>query len=638
MEIKLEQTNVAEQHTGKRRIGLRGYLFCCLGLVAALPVLLLGGIQVPKWEAKQLEGIDQERQFVAETLAYGIGQMVDGHVRAVETLAGQVQARGSMDKAVLQPMVTSQRKRYGGFSIMYIAGPDAVSIVDDPPFSESGKSNAGTNYSSRDYYKEMVRSGETAISRVQIGKRSGVPNVQIAAPIRDRNGGIAGFVEGSLDLSGIQDLVSQVTKGITGLNVAVLDNEGRVIAFPDDSMRKAVENLSYLPLFHKAQANAPEIRTGEDETGTKMRATVTGVGEYGLDWTVAVYRPQAYEQAQTAAARRQVLTIAGIALLAGLIIATLLAEGLARPIRKLAKVLAAVSNGDFSQMPDPPHPLSSREMAALQHDARVMVEELKDYTTDLEKKIEERTEQVKKANQELETFVYSVTHDLKAPVISLYGMAAIMQKKFSGQLGDQGEHYLQRLMSNAGFMEQLITDLLNFSKIGKHEYRMEELIVENIVTESLNQCDRAIHEGSVTIKVHTPLPNAVFDRTDLCKVFMNIISNSIKFMGDQPEPTIEIGGSEVDGFVEYYIKDNGIGIDPKYHDKVFKIFHRLKEVPVEGTGIGLAIVKKILEMAGGRIWFESTVGEGTTFIFLIPSNTARMLKGESNELERVANG
>ena len=634
----MAQTSGPEKHTRKRRIGLRGYLFCCFGLVAALPVLLLGGIQVPKWEAKQLEEIDQERQFVAETLAYGIGQMVDGHVRAVETLAGQVQARGDMDKAVLQPMVTSQRHRYGGFSIMYIAGPNAVSIVDDPPINQDGRPNAGTNYSTRDYYKEMLHTGKTAISRVQIGKRSGVPNVQIAAPIKDSRGGIAGFVEGSLDLSGIQDLVSQVIKGMTGLNVAVLDNEGRVIAFPDDSVRKAVKNLSYLPLFRQARDGNPEIRSGADNKGDMMRATVTGVDEYGLGWTVVVYRPQAYELTQTALARRQVLTVAGIALLVGLIIATLLAEGLARPIRKLAKILASVSNGDFSQMPDPPHPLSSREMAALQQDAKIMVEELKDYTTDLERKIEERTEQVNKANQELETFVYSVTHDLKAPVISLYGMAAIMQKKFGGQLGDQGEHYLQRLMSNAGFMEQLITDLLNFSKVGKHEYRMEDLNVESVVGESLNQCDRAIHERNVTIKVHSPMPNAVFDRTDLCKIFMNIISNSIKFMGEQPNPTVEIGGREIDGFMEFYVKDNGIGIDQKYNDKVFKIFHRLKEVPVEGTGIGLAIVKKILEMAGGRIWFESKVGEGTTFIFLIPANNKRTRKGEAYELERMANG
>ena len=595
----------------RTRIGLRGYIFCCLGLVAALPVLVLGVIQVSKWEAKQVDDVDQERQFVAQTLVQGISQIVDGHVRAVQTLAGQVQARGSLDKAVLQPMVSSLRKRYGGFSFMYIAGADAVSIVTDPPFTEDGKPTAGTDYSNRDYYRAVARTGNTAISRVQIGKRSGVPNVQIAAPIHDAKGAMVGFVEGSLDLDGIQALIDSTIKGMPGINVAVLDHEGRVIAYPDETVRKAVKNLSHLPLFKQPGDDRMRIRTGVDDKGIEMRASIAEVSAYGLDWRVAVYRPQVYEQNQAAAARTQVLTVAGLALLAGLIIATFLAEGLARPIRKLADIVTAVSKGNLSQMPDPPHALTPREMAALQVEVRHMVGQLKDYTTNMERKIEERTEQVKEANRELESFLYSITHDLKAPVISLYGMAAMLQKKCGEQLGEQGAHYLQRLMSNAGFMEQLITDLLNFSRVGKHEYHMEWLDVDRVVRESLNQCDDRAREGKIDIKVQSPLPPVVFDRNALCKIFLNLISNGMKFMGDQARPCIEIGGRETDGYVEYYVKDNGIGIDQKYHDNVFKMFQRLKEVSVEGTGIGLAIVRKIIDMTGGRIWFESQVGKGT---------------------------
>ncbi len=633
----MEQPEDLNTPARKGRIGLRGYLFCCLGLVAALPVLLLGLIQVPKWESIHQKEIDRERHFVVESLVRAIGQMVEGHVRAVETLAGQVRVQGMSDKHALQRMVTSLRSRYGGFSIMYIAGPDAVSIVDDPPFT-GHKANAGTNYSNRDYYRELSRTGRTAISRVQIGKRSGVPNVQIATPVKDSNGRLMGFVEGSLDLRAIQSLVNQITRGIPGLNVAVLDNDGRAIAYPDRRVLKAVENLSRLPLFRKVHGTKTVIRTGVDDKGTKMRASVAPVDAYGLDWTVAAYRPAVYEQTQVALARRQVLAVAGLALLVGLLVATLLAQGLARPIRKLANVVTAVTKGDFSHTPELPHPLAPREMAALQNDARAMVAELKEHTTDLEKKIQERTDQVNKAHQELEMFVYSVTHDLKAPVISLYGMAALLQKKCGDQLDEQGSHYLQRLMSNAGFMEQLITDLLNFSKVGKQELRMEPLDVQKVVRESLDQCDSRIREEHVTVKIQSPLPNVVFDHTCLCKVFLNLIGNAVRFMGDQRAPTVEVGGREGEGFVEYYVKDNGIGIDPKYHDTVFKIFQRLKDVPADGTGIGLAIIKKIVEMAGGRIWFESAVGEGATFIFRIPRGDNRLILGETHELESVGNG
>ena len=627
-------------HTRRRaRIGLRGYIFCCLGLVAALPVLVLGVIQVTKWQAKQLDDADHERQFIAQTLVQGISQIVDGHVRAVEALAGQVQTRGSLDKRELQPMVSSLRKRYGGFSFMYIASADAISIATDPPFTEDGKSTAGTDYSSRDYYREVIRTGKTAISRVQIGKRSGVPNVQIAAPIHDGKGATVGFVEGSLDLDGIQVLIDATIKGVSGLNAAVLDHEGRVIAHPNEAVREAVKNLSHLALFQNADDGSTAVRTGVDDQGVAMRASITTMPAYGLDWRVVVYRPQAYEQSQAAAARSQVLTVTGLALLAGLIIATFLAEGLARPIRRLANIVTAVSSGDLSHMPDPPHAMTPKEMAALQVDVRHMVGQLKDYTMHMERKIEERTEQVKEANRELESFLYSITHDLKAPVISLYGMAAMLQKKCGEQLGEQGAHYLQRLMSNAGFMEQLISDLLNFSRVGKHEYHMERLDVERVVKESLNQCDSRIREGGAEIKVLSPLPSVVFDHNALCKIFLNLISNGMKFMGDQAHPSIEVGGRELDDVVEYYVKDNGIGIDQKYHDNVFKMFQRLKEVSVEGTGIGLAIVKKIIDMTGGRIWFESEVGKGTTFLFWIPKREdSNRYLGEGNEWERVSNG
>ncbi len=619
-------------------IGLRVYLFCILGLVAALPVLVLGVIQVPQWEAKQLEDADMERRFAAETLVHGIGQIVDGHVRSVETLAGQVQARGRLTKEVLQPMITMHSERYGGFSFMYIAGPDAISLVSEPVLNAEGKVNAGTDYSSRDYYKEILKTGKTAISRVQIGKRSGVPNIQIAAPFWDAQGKMWGFVEGSLDLSGIQDLANRIIKGIPGLNVVVLDHEGRVVAHPDEAARKAVKSLAHVALFNKVSGEGAKIHTGVDERGIQMRASVIGMDSYGLNWTVAVYRPAADEQAMAAAARQQVLTIAGLALLTGLVLATFLAEGLARPIRKLADTVTAVGNGDFSQLPDMPHALTPREMAALQVEVRHMVEDLKDYTTDLEKKIEQRTEQVNKINRELESFMYSVTHDLKAPVISLYGMAGMLRKKCGDQLDEQGRHYLDRLMSNAGFMEQLITDLLNFSRIGKQEYREEALDAAKIVQESLDQCDSRIREGNVAIKVRTPLPNVTFDHTCLCKIFMNLISNAMKFMGDQPHPAVEIGGRKLEGCVEYYVKDNGIGIDPKYQDTVFKVFQRLKEVPVEGTGIGLAIVKKVIDRAGGRVWFESEAGKGTTFFFQIPTQGGGLTLGGDNALEISAHG
>ncbi len=607
-----------EKHRSKAfRFGLRGVLFCCLGLVAALPVLVLGIIQVPRWEAVQLEEVDREGRFVAEALVHGIGQVVEGHVRAVETLAGQVQVRRTLDPVLLQEMVTSHRLLYGGFSFMYVAGIDGVSIVAEPASRGNGKPTAGTDYSTRDYYKKLMQTQKTVISRVQIGKNSGVPNIQIVAPIRSEAGEMIGFAEGSLDLSSIQEMADRITSGISGLKAAVLDHEGRVIVHPEPLVRKSVANLSDLPLFQPVRGNVTEIHMGVDEKGILMRASAAGVDAYGFGWTVVVYRPQAEVQTQAAAARKDVMTIAGMALFAGLGLATFLAGGLSRPIRKLAAIATDVGEGNFSNLPGLPGWWVPREMAALQRRLREMVLQLRAHTDELERKIEKRTQQLKKANQELESFVYSVSHDLKAPVISLYGMATMLKKRLGNQIDEKTEHYLQRLLSNASFMEQLITDLLDFSKAGKRTFTPEALDTNRLVKDVICQCDGKIREKNAKIRVMDPLPSVVFDYTGLCQIFLNFIVNALKFMGNQSEPTVEIGGIVADEFVTFYVKDNGIGIDPKHSHVIFGVFQRLKEVEVEGTGIGLAVVKKLIDIGGGKVWFESEKGRGTTFFFQI---------------------
>jgi diguanylate cyclase (GGDEF)-like protein/PAS domain S-box-containing protein len=383
------------------------YLFGCLGLVAALPVLVLGIIQVPQWGAVQLAAADREGQFVAEALALGIEQMAEGHINAVETVAGQVQAAGSLDRRVLQKTLQAaraahtQHDHYGGFSFMYIANADGISIAAEPAVRD-GRPTAGTNYSNRDYYQELIHTYTTTISRIQVGKNSGVPNVQIAAPIWDQRHKMVGFAEGSLDLGSMQRMADRLTGGLPGLKAAVLDHEGRVIVHPDARVRAALASLSHLQIFQKPVGKTTAVRTGPDESGNEMRAYVVAVKAHDLDWTVSVYQPQADVQTEAAAARKRIGIIAGLALLTGLAVATLLAGALSRPIRKLADSATAVGGGDFSQVPANPGSFMPREMASLQLALRNMTFQLEDYTQSLEKRIEERTRQLSDANREIQ--------------------------------------------------------------------------------------------------------------------------------------------------------------------------------------------------------------------------------------------
>jgi light-regulated signal transduction histidine kinase (bacteriophytochrome) len=219
---------------------------------------------------------------------------------------------------------------------------------------------------------------------------------------------------------------------------------------------------------------------------------------------------------------------------------------------------------------------------------------------------------------ELDTFVYRVSHDLKAPVVSLYGMASIVSEDYGEKLGEQGKYYLGRLMANAGFVERLIADLLSYSRVGRRESKPEQLQSDAVVQGVLGQFSKEIEERKIRVKVRSPLPALFFDQTRLEQLFSHLISNAIRFMGDQPNPIIEIGCAETDAGVTFYVRDNGIGIDPQYHEIIFGVFERLKEIETEGTGMGLALVRKILDLAGGKIWIESKKGEGATFSFSLP--------------------
>lgn len=219
---------------------------------------------------------------------------------------------------------------------------------------------------------------------------------------------------------------------------------------------------------------------------------------------------------------------------------------------------------------------------------------------------------------ESDSFVYRVSHDLKAPVVSLYGMASVLLEDYGERLDEHGKHYLKRVMANAGMMERLIADLLAYSRVGRSAPVPERLQTETVVRNLLNQCSAEIAEKKIQITLRSPLPEVTFDRMRLEQIFLHLFTNAIRFMGNQPHPAIEIGGSADGRSATFHVRDNGIGIDPQHHEIIFGVFERLKEVEVDGTGMGLALVKKIIDLADGRIWVESTKGEGAAFFFSLP--------------------
>ncbi|MFH1288758.1 MAG: ATP-binding protein [bacterium] len=226
-------------------------------------------------------------------------------------------------------------------------------------------------------------------------------------------------------------------------------------------------------------------------------------------------------------------------------------------------------------------------------------------------------EKVEKINRELDDFTYIISHDLKEPLRSINAFSKFIVNDYKDKLDEDGKGYLNRVMANAARMQDLIENLLEVSRIERKKNPIEEIEVKNILSEVELRFEQAIKEKNAEITIDKKLPKIFCDRIRLTEVFANLISNAIKY-GDKSPLKIEIGYKEKDNFHEFYVKDNGPGIEERYYDKIFKIFQRLgRREDHEGTGAGLTIAKKIVEMHKGKIWVESKLGEGSIFYFTI---------------------
>ncbi len=237
----------------------------------------------------------------------------------------------------------------------------------------------------------------------------------------------------------------------------------------------------------------------------------------------------------------------------------------------------------------------------------------------------ERTEQLEKVNEELEKFVYTVSHDLKSPIVSIHGFSTLLLEDYEDQLDADARHYLERIQKNALAMQQLVKDLLELSRVGRGVLHFEKINAKEIIERALVEYSYQVREEKIEIKVQERFPDIYADVTQMIQVFANLIGNAIKFRHPEREEAIVEIGSEVRGRdIVFWVRDNGIGIAPEFHDRIFNLFERHPHTKkVEGSGIGLTVVKRIIELHKGKIWVESESGEGATFYFTLPNPEAK---------------
>lgn len=245
--------------------------------------------------------------------------------------------------------------------------------------------------------------------------------------------------------------------------------------------------------------------------------------------------------------------------------------------------------------------------------------ELKKYRNHLEKLVKRRTGDLEAKNKELETFTYSVSHDLKAPLRGIDGYSRLLMEEYSDKLDEEGLFFLNNVRQGATLMNTLIEDLLAYSRMERKELHHTSINLKSLIDNLVNQRTHDIEKCSINLRIDVPFQTIESDTETLRQVLTNYLDNAIKYSKKDTSGTVTIGGSEDSDYWTLWIKDDGIGFDPKYLDRIFDIFqrlHRVEEYP--GTGIGLAIVRKAVERINGRVRANSSLGKGSTFYLDIP--------------------
>ena len=344
---------------------------------------------------------------------------------------------------------------------------------------------------------------------------------------------------------------------------------------------------------------------------------------------LATARTDALDQLNTTQAWRD-RVLAGIIaafIITGFAIAILVRNALTRPLEALAAACRRITGGSFGDRIVPQGPKDIRSIAADVEDMRQHIVDELEASRSARELLAEQAGELRRSNAELEQFAYVASHDLQEPLRKVASFCQLLEKRYGDQLDERGIQYIDFAVDGAKRMQVLINDLLTFSRVGRLNATQVKVNLDAVLDEALSNVATAIEETGTEITRPESLPQVLGDPTLLIMLWQNLVSNAVKFRRDDQAPriaiTCESGSGDHDGQWMFTFSDNGIGIADEFVDKVFVIFQRLHgRDAYTGTGIGLALAKKIVEHHGGTIWIDTSYNDGTRFQFTLPVITA----------------
>ncbi|HXB09762.1 MAG TPA: ATP-binding protein [Puia sp.] len=304
--------------------------------------------------------------------------------------------------------------------------------------------------------------------------------------------------------------------------------------------------------------------------------------------------------------------IGAVLVITGSLIAWFISRSVTRRLDRLMRATTNIADGDYSSLAPEDR---QDEIGRLAASFNAMMVQVRHTQEDLEDKVKRRTQELQAVNRELEAFSYSVSHDLRAPLRAVSGYTMMLKEDYEHSFDDEAKRITGNILANVKMMGRLIDDLIEFSRLGKRDVRKQAMNMKELAEGCVEELTPLWPEGKFQIDVGA-LPFCMGDSDLIKQVWLNLISNAMKYSSLQEEPRIAVGAMEEAAGTVYFVRDNGAGFDMKYADKLFKVFQRLhSQEEFEGTGVGLALVKRILDKHGAEIWAESTPGNGAVFYF-----------------------